>query len=49
MTKETHVQVLSSVFCRIFKDTYFVEHLQTAASEATILKSSGYESFLENS
>ena len=48
MTKETLVQLFSSEFCEIFKNTYFVEHPRTPASEVTIFKSSGYESFLEN-
>ena len=30
--KQTPTQVLSCEYCEIFKNTYFEEHLQTAAS-----------------
>ena len=30
--KETQTQVFSCEFCEIFKNTFFVEHLRTAAS-----------------
>ena len=30
--KETLTEVFSSEFCEIFKDTFFLEHLRTAAS-----------------
>ena len=30
---ETPVHVFSCQFCKIFKNTYFVEHLRTAVSE----------------
>ena len=33
LQKETPAQVFSSEFCEFFKNTYFVEHLQTAASD----------------
>ena len=32
--KETLAQVFSCEFCEIFKNTYFEEHLQTAASNS---------------
>ena len=33
--KETPTQVFSCEYCKIFKNSYFKEHLQTAASEHT--------------
>ena len=33
--KETQAQVFSCEFCKIFKNTYFKEHLRTAASKFT--------------
>ena len=30
--KETPTQTLSSEYCKVFKNTYFERHLQTAAS-----------------
>ena len=35
--KETLAQVFSCEFCNIFKNTFFTEHLRTAASVTTIL------------
>ena len=35
LQKETPAQVSSCEFCLIFKNTYFVEHLQTAASDGS--------------
>ena len=31
--KETPTQVSSCEYCKVFKNSYFKEHLQTAASE----------------
>ena len=31
--KETTTHVFSSEFCKIFKNTFFTEHLQTTASD----------------
>ena len=36
--KEIPTQVLSCEYCEIFKNTYFEEHLQTAASALLIIK-----------
>ena len=33
--KVTVAQVFSCEFCEIFKNTYFIEHLRTTASEIT--------------
>ena len=32
LKKETLAQIFSYEFCKIFKNTYFIENLQTAAS-----------------
>ena len=40
--KEIPTQVLSCQICEIFKNTYFVEHLRTAASDGS--ESDGSES-----
>ena len=34
--KETRTQVLSCEFCKLFKNTCFLEHLQTACSETSV-------------
>ena len=34
--KETSAQVFSCEFCEFFKNTYFVEHLQTAGCETPV-------------
>ena len=36
--KEIPTQVLSCEYCEIFRNTYFEEHLQTAASVLLIIK-----------
>ena len=36
--KEIPTQVLSCEYCEIFKNTYFEEHLRTAASVLLIIK-----------
>ena len=36
--KETPTEVFSCEYCEIFKNTYFEEHLQTAASVFLIIK-----------
>ena len=38
LLKETPTQVLCCEYCEIFKNTYFEEHLGTAASVLLILK-----------
>ena len=38
--KETPTQVFSCEYCEIFKNTYFEEHLQTAASKGSIKNNS---------
>ena len=35
--KETSTQVFSHEICKIFKSSYFEEHLRTAASKTIIL------------
>ena len=34
--KETRTQVLSREFCELFKNTYFLEDLQTACPQAPV-------------
>ena len=38
LLKKNPIQVLSYKYCKIFKNTYFEEHLQMAASVLIIIK-----------
>ena len=42
LKKQTLVQVFSCEFCKISKNTFFTEHLQMAASVATVMKACNF-------